>query len=412
MLVAPLVVTVMTFALAPRVEAESGSVPTSRTIIYKGMALAGGEPVKDGLKIYAKIGSYRSKPAEVGETGPGLYVLQVGEAKSVEGQKIEFWLENQVVADEINEVFGPILSATGQICLGCAWTLPIVRDLELNFPSKPVPTPTPTLVPTATLTPVPTPVILEPSVYSGRVVSQKNVEPNGELIMAKIGDFVSGVSEIKNGNYTLVVDPVEERYLGQIVEFMIGEYRAYQTVKFSSGVFVQGLNLLFKSIPPTPTPTPTPTAIPTATPVPTATATPVPTTTPTPTPTPTLTPTPTPTATATPVPTETPVPTRTPTVVPTRTPTPTPTPTATATATPTPLPLPTSTPTALPIEIVAAVQETATALAEQGQKEQEGGGGVCSANQDGTMLAGNYALLLVPFTLAAWSAFRRRRHRL
>ena len=404
MLVAPLVVAVMTFALAPRVEAETGSVPTSRTIIYRGMALAGGEPVADGLKIYAKIGSYRSKPGVVGETGPGLYVLQVGETKAGEGQKIEFWLENQVIADEIDEIFGPIHRVTGQICLGCTWTLPMLRDLKLNFPSNPVPTPTPTLVPTATLTPVPTPVILEPSVYSGRVVSQGNVEPNGELIMAKIGEWVSGVSEIQNGNYTLVVDPVEERYLGQIVEFIIGEHRAYQTVKFSSGVFVQGLNLLFKSIPPTPTPTPTPTAIPTATPVPTATATPVPTMTPTPMPTPTLTPTLTPTAT--------PVPTRTPTVVPTRTPTPTPTPTATATATPTPLPLATATPTAFPVEIVAAVQETATAMAEQAQKEREGGGGVCSANQNGTMLAGSYALLLVPFTLAAWSAFRRRRHRL
>ena len=384
-------------ATSARTNAQ-GDLPQFRVVTYIGVVTIGGQPAQDGLLITARIGDYESDPVKVGgEPGQGVssgsYALNVGPSADHEGMEIEFWIEGQVKADQTGELFGPIEPGTNRICLGCAWSLPILRRLDLTFPSGPVPTPTQTFTPTATA------VILEPAFLSGTAFSGSTTPPDGTLIYAKIDEYQSEVVPILNGRFTLVLNPEAEDFGGKSINFFLSSLQSLQPYRFTPGESRTDLIILFP-----PLPTPTPTLTPTATPTPTPTITPTPTATPTvePTRTPTPTPTPTPTATLTPTPTQvvdvaatvfaaltmTPQPTETPT------PTPTPTPTSTPTATPVPTPTPASTPT-------PTLEPTATPEPPESR-------GFCNSPGGGQANLGLLALLSLPALLAARRATRRR----
>ncbi len=334
-----------TGVLAWQEQAEAqGGLPQLRSIIYQGNVTIGGQPSPDGFRLTAKIRSstgqvlYTSPPAIVGRTVPSRYTaLVVGPAPDVEGGIIEFWLDDQVRSSS-DSVFAPLLS--GQVCLGCAWTLPILRAQDLDFPTAPIATPTPSPTPT------PTPIILLPSLYSGQVLAGSSIPPDGTPIFATVGNYTSPFSTIENGRYQVVVNPVDEEFLGLQVVFFIGELRAVQSTSFRGNEFLGAFNLIFPTLPPSPTPTPTP----------------EPTSTPTPTPEPTRTPTPVPS----------------------------PTPTATPTVTPTP---------------IGSGEPTAQATPTQ-EADSSDGGGFCSSHSGGPASTGMLGLLALPFAL--WLTRRLR----
>lgn len=324
----------VTGVLAIQDRAQAQGLPELRTIIYQGNVTIGGGPSPDGFELTAKIRNdsgdiiYTSAPTIVGKTISSRYsTLVVGPAPEAEGRVIEFWLDDQVISTDVS-VFAP--TRFGSVCLGCAWTLPLLRSLDLDFPSAPVATPTPTPTPT------PTEVVLLPSLYSGQVLAGSAIPPDGTPIYAQVGDYVSPFTEIEDGRYRLVVNPVGEQYLGEPVVFFIGNLRAVQSAEFVGNEFLESFNLIFDNLPPTPTPTPEP---------------------PTPTPTP----------------------------EPTRTPTPTPTPSPTATPTVTPTPINEGSPT---------VEPTATE-----DPDDESGGGTCSSTAGGPASTGLLGLLALPFAL-------------
>ena len=347
-----------------------------REIIYQGNVFVNGIPVGDGYEVKGVIRdqfgeiAYTSEPAITGAAASGrITTLVVGPAPALEGRRIEFVLNGQITAAQ-KDWFSPMIGNT--VCGGCVWTLPLLRKLDLYFPTAPVSTPTTTPIPTAT------PLVVQPSLYAGRVVTGSSIPGDGTVIFAQIGDYVSSFSSIEDGKYRLVVHPGDEKYIGNKVEFIIDGKKAAQTDTFNSGEFNENFNLVFPTIPPTPTPTPT------AVPTPTPTAVP-----PTPTPTAVPTPTPAPTPTATPVPTATPEPTRTPT--------PTPTPTSTST--------PTVTPTMIPNITVT------TNLENNEEKQESGDCNFLSANGGGSASVGIMGLLLMPVGLLIMrAAGRKRRH--
>jgi hypothetical protein len=271
--------------LQDRAEAQS-ALPQLRSVIFQGNVTIAGEPAPNGYRVTAKMRGtdgeivYTSPPSTIGRSSDSRYTaLVVGPAPQGEGRIIEFWLDDQVISTDFS-VFAPVVS--GSVCLGCAWTLPLLRTLDLDFPFAPVATPTPS--PTAT----PTIVIAQPSLYAGQVLAGSSIPPNGTPLYAKIGDYTSPFTTIQDGRYKLVVNPVLEDYLNAQVVFYIGDIRAGQSAPFVGGEFLESFNLIFPNLPPTPTPTPLP---PTATPTPEPTRTPTPTPSPTPTATPTATPT-------------------------------------------------------------------------------------------------------------------------
>ena len=384
-------------ATSARTNAQQAAVPQFRVITYIGVVTVGGQPAQDGLLITARVGDYETVPVKVGGepdqgVSSGSFTLNVGPSPDHEGMEIEFWIEGQIKADQTGELFGPIEPGKNTVCLGCSWSLPILRRLDLTFPSGPIPTPTQTFTPTAT------PVILEPAFLSGTAFSGSLTPPDGTLIYAKIDAYQSEVVPILNGRFTLVLNPETEEFEGESVTFFLSSLPALQPYRFTPGESRTDLIILFP-----PLPTPTPTLTPTMTPSPTPTITPTPTATPTvePTRTPTPTPTPTPTATLTPTPTQvvdvaaTVFAALTMTPSPTETPTPTPTPTPTSTPTATPVPTPTQAPTPTPI-----VEPTATPVPESR--------GFCNSTGGGQANLGLLALLGLPALLAVRRATRRR----
>ncbi len=299
-LVAALIAAVTVGGLTLQDRAEAQGLPELRTAIYQGNVTIDGEPAPNGFELTARIRNsagdviYTSAPTIVGNTVDSRYTaLVVGPAPEAEGRVIEFWLDDQVISTNVS-VFAPILN--GQVCLGCSWTLPLLRTLDLDFPTAPVATPTPSPTPT------PTAVVLLPSLYSGQVLAGSSIPPDGTPIFAQVGDYTSPFASIEDGRYQVVVNPVGEEYLDAPVVFFIGELRAVQSVPFKGNEFLDSLNLIFPNLPPPPTPTPEPTATPEPTRTPTPVPTPSPTATPTVTPTPIVTTEPTAQATATPDP--------------------------------------------------------------------------------------------------------------
>jgi hypothetical protein len=355
MLIVTAVLAGLIAGLGERANAQ-GEIPKIQAITLHGEVTISGGVDPNGMILEARIGDWVSESVVIGVPRDGEFTIPnnyqfifVDAPVELAGQDVTFWLEDQVQADEKTPF--AFIDQFGNEKLD--WPLPQLRELNLRFPFAPIPTPTPTEIPAS---PTATPVILQASDFVGSVFAGSIPAPAGTLIYAVIDDYVSPPAQVFGaGNFFLTIDPINEKYEGQRIEFFIGELKARQSSTFVSGKVTDNFNLVFAALP-----TPTPTTIP-----------------------PTLTPTPTPTLTPTPTP------------EPTRTPTPTPTPTVVPTATPTPTPI-------ADVPATMAANATATAVAEEAA-----GGGSCSAREGGPAGLGNLALLLAPLALLAWRRFEK-----
>ncbi len=434
-----------------QINAQQQVPPTLPAIIFHGkVTINGEEPLYSGFTITARIGdTWESAPVIVGGTtaDPFKYthlVVAPPLEEDLFGSEIQFWLEGQVVS-EVTSFYAQINEFSGEVCGGCTWTFPFLREVNLDFSS--LPQATPTITPTLT----PSPVILAPAFFSGPARSPSGALPDGTQVYAVVGDdFRTGNVQVFNGQYFLTVDVVDEMYLNaRVVFFAIddndpsGATRLVQAISapgaFVPGAQFQNFSLIFPELLPTLTPTPLATETPTETPSPiptetaTATPSPTPTLTPSPSPTATVTPTPSPsptatvTATATPTPMSvppTPTPTVAPTAAPSPRPSPPPSPTATteapeATSTPEPtrtprptiaIEAPTNTPVSLPptpTQFVPTPIQTSTPT----PAAETGNSGFCSAapNQNGSMEATLPLSIVALLSVFAWRITTRRR---
>lgn len=344
-------------------------------MIFRGTVTVAGSPAPDGYNIYAQIEDYRSQSVQ---TKNGRYnVLTVappaparlGARNQYAGKPVNFYLDGVQAAETI--AFAP----SG---------IPLPQNLDLTFPSLPLPTATPTPIstntpiPTPTVPATPTPSVANPMTFAGgQIVAVTGAIPENAQLTAQIGDYTSeSVPVAPDGKFFgLIVDPGDTNLIGEDIEFFLNGIKSRTTQEFESGAVVREVDLNF-NLPEAPTPTATPE--PTATPVPPPTATPEPTATPIPAP---------PTETAIPPATATPPPP--PTAAPAAPPTPAPEPTAT------PVPEPTATPEPPPTNTPMAAEAPPPPSAP----EQAGG---CASVTDslpfGTAAA-NLALLLAPLGL-------------
>ena len=386
--------------------------PVFPAIVFNGTVTINGEqPAYSGFQITARIGDKWESPAVVVgglPDRPSQYahlIVAPPENLDLIGSQIEFWLEGQVLSSTSNW-YAVINEFSGEVCGGCTWTFPILREVNLDFAHLPEATPT------ITPTPTPSPELLRPAFFSGRARTPRGPLPEGAEIYAVVGsDFRSANIQVFGSEYFITLDVVDKKYRDAPVVFYLvdrndpsGAPRFLEALSppgaFVGGAQFENFSLVFPDLLPTFTPTPMPTDTPTATPIPTDT--PTPTETPTPEPTATYTPSPTPTATLTPTATNTPtaVPTNTPTLTPTTAPTvvPSPTPTEIPSATPTPEPTRTPRPTAAAGEPTSAVATIVrptqfvpevSANATETPPEEGGGPGFCNAtpNQNGSIEA-------------------------
>ena len=309
-------------------------------MIFRGTVTVAGAPAPDGYNIYAQIEDYTSQSVQ---TKDGKYnVLTVappaparlGARNPYAGEPVKFYLDGVLAAETIP--FAP----SG---------IPLPQDLNLTFPSLPLPTPTvtpistntpiptntpvptntpiPTNTPVPTNTPIPTPTatatpsVANPMTFStGLIVAITGAVPENAQLTARIGDYTSAPATVAPDGkyYGLIVNPVDANLIGQEIKFFLNEIPSRTTRTFESGAVVPSFDLLFEVPMPTPVPptaTPEPTAPePTKTALPPATATPpappptaAPAAPPTPAPEPTATPVPEPTNTPEPPPTNTPM---------------------------------------------------------------------------------------------------------
>ena len=415
---------------ALQAQQNPGVPPPFPAIVFNGQVTINGEqPAYSGFKITARIGNkYESAPVVVGSlpNRPSAYahlVVAPDTELDLFGSQIEFWLEDTILSTTTNW-YAVINEFSGEICGGCTWTFPILRELDLDFPN--LPEPTPTVTPTWT----PSPEILSPAFFSGRARTPRGPLPDGSEIYVTVGeDYRSSNVEVYGAEYFITVDVVDKKYRNAPVTFFLVDQNdpsgASRFLKALSppGAFVSGANfenvtLVFPDLLPTLTPTPTPTETPTITPTPTATHTPTITPTPSPTLTPTLTPTPTLPPTLTPTNTPVPPPTNTPEPTPTPEPptaTPTEIPTATLTPEPTRTPRPTTEAgeaTAAVPEIVRPTQFVPGSTGTEPPTETESGGGFCNAttNQNGSMEATLPLSIVALLSVFAWrlAAIRKR----
>ena len=398
-----------------------GVPPTFPAIVFNGKVTINGEiPTYSGFRITARIGDkWESPAAVVGALLPDkpahyAHLIVAPDSKlDLTGSQIEFWLEDQVKATTTN--WYAVISQRGEVCGGCTWTFPILRELHLDFPN--LPEPTPTVTPTYT----PSPEILRPAFFSGKARTPRGPLPEGSEIYAVVGgDFRTANTQVFEGDYFIPINAVDKKYRDAPVVFYLvdnndptGAVRLLEALS-PPGVFVSGeqfenFSLIFPELLPTFTPTPTATETPTATPTPTETHTPTFTPTPTQTATftPTLTPTPEPTATYTPIPTDTPTPTYT--TVPTATYTPTDVPTATSTPEPTRTPRPTAMPeeeTRTPTTVTQPTQFVATSViaTPTSTTTENGGSGFCNptTNQNGSIEASLPWGIVLLLAVIAW----------
>ena len=333
---------------------DAQGFPSLGFILYQGSVTVAGESAADGLEIRARVVG-TSWESSVIKTSGGRYIaLQVGPVLGANGNKLEFILENQIVATTQDTYFLPDCEAD---------PCPTSRVFNLTFSTIPLePTPVPSL----------------PARYSGFVKAGDTTPPDSTPLTIRIGpSYESSGGTISGGEFSIIVDPKDMALAGVPIEFFLAGIQSGQTVLYQPGEIVSNVILTFDALP-TPTPVPTSTSVPT--PIPTATSVP--------------TPTQIPEATATPEPTRTPTPAPTSTPVPTATPTPTPIPVILVTATA----ISESTATS----VVTVVEEVVVV------EEDEAGGGLCSANPGGPASGGQIGLLLAPLALGLWVRARQK----
>ncbi len=403
-----LVVAVGVFATIADNDAEAQLPPILSAIILNGDIRIGNQPLTGtGYTLTAVIrnpngNDYTSAPAKlIAGTGSTIAYsdLVLHPSSDLVGSQVEFWLNSQVKSE--TTTYYAMIEPDGTIALNRSIPFPVRRELDLVFPSAPLPPAT------ATFTPEPTVAVIERSFFSGAVLAGNAPVPDGYEIFALVGDHKTRSAVIVGGRFLMTIDAQDPKYRDGNVEFYLIDKGDPQnpgmTVKATSapGILVPGksfenFNVAFPALAPTATPVPTETPVPptpTETPVPpTATPTPVPTSTPVP---PTSTPTPEPTATPTYTPTPTPTPE--PTATPTYTPTPTPTPEPTATPTPTETPVP---PTATP-------EPTATSPPAVAPASDDGGNSILVMLL--VILVVVMLIALVGLTLYLWRTEQQRR---
>ena len=373
-------------------------------VFHGNVTINGRVPDYIGFGITARVGDeWASAPVKVGMLPDEPYryahlVVDASDKRDLIGTEIEFWLDGQVRSD-VTSILAPVNQRTGESCVDCPWTFPILRELHLDFPELPELTATtttdtngtwddvpilPSPTPTATREPrSPIPVERETLVFSGAVtINGETPVYSGFKITARVGDkwesqsVTVGADPEKPFEYAhlVVVQLLDLDLIGSPIEFWLDDRVRSVTTnwfavinEFSGEVcsdctwmgfpILRELDLDFPYLPPA-FPSPTPTSIQTTLLTLTATATSTSTSSSIPaTATPTITPTPTFTATPTEPPTATPTPTSSTTQTPTPTATLTPTPINTAmpklipttAPSPTPTSIPTPTPSSLPL---------------------------------------------------------------
>ena len=118
------------------------------------------------------------------------------------------------------------------------------------------------------LSPTPTPAALPPApvTYSGAATAGGAPVPDGYVITARIGDYLSQPIVVKDGYYVgLQVAAPETRHVGRGIAFLIGDEQANETDAYhpvGHPTFKRNFNLTFGRLPSI-TPTPTATATPT-----------------------------------------------------------------------------------------------------------------------------------------------------
>lgn len=249
---------------------------------------------------------------------------------------------------------------------------PFIVPVQVNVIA---PTPTKTAIPTKTSTPLPTatharptstitstraPVIPSASVFDGSISTSIGGVPEGSVLIATVGDYVSPPAVIQGNRYTsLVVAPTDENKVGELITFTLNGFPAtgpIRPIPFLPGL-PRTVDLVFGNF-----------GTPTITPIPlTSTPTSIPAT---------VTPRPTVPATATSTPTTTPVP-------------------------------PTSTPNVL----IQVVTSTATREVEQATDESDEpeSGGSCNASGHVSAGTGVLNLVLLVGPVAALATIRQRR---
>ena len=343
-------------------QAQTQLPPPLAAVIFDGLVTVNGSPLGlEGLSLSAKVGDWISESVTIGEGTPdmnGYENLTVSPPETLLGSEVKFLLNGTVESTTTN--YYAVIDSDGSILVNRSISLPIFRELDIDFPALP-----------DTTAPDPaTPTDQQPSdgeptltIFSGQAFTPEGLVPDGYQVFAVVGDAIrSNNVTVLGGEYSVAVSTTDASYNGSAIRFYLIDKgdptNPNKTLDAETpAVFTAGqstvLRLFFPMLAPTATPTPEPTATPVPpTPTPEPTATPVP---PTPTPEPTATPVP-PTATPEP-PTATPVP-PTSTPEPTATPVP-PTPTPEPTATPVP-PTPTPEPTATPVPPTPTPEPTAT----------------------------------------------------
>ena len=177
-------------------------VPSITSLTLYGNVDVSGTSNPDQYYIKARIEDWESQPVEIGEFKTSMFHgLFVDPPTEYIGKTIEFVLQNQIVADQ-TEIF---LYKNSDGTTASVWTLPQLRKIDLTFQSTPLPpTPTPTLVPTAT----PAPIILKPSYFEGRAISNGKTVRDGVEIYAVLDDYVSEPVVVYDGRYFLTIDPI------------------------------------------------------------------------------------------------------------------------------------------------------------------------------------------------------------
>ena len=341
--------------------------PSFAFTLYQGWVTVGGQPAEDGLEIKARVvgTSYVSRAVE---TSGGRYiVLKVGPVEGANGGKLEFILEDQIVATTQDIYALPNCGAD---------PCPASRVFDLNFSTGPVP---------------PTPVPSLPARYSGFISADGQAPPDSAPFAVRIGpDYEVTDGILAGGDFSVIVDPKDISLSGTPVEFFLYDVKAFQTATYQPGAIVRDLWLTFAGVPtPIPvsrTPTPEPTAEPTVAPtaVPTAVSTVAPTAVPTP------------------------VSAVAPTAVPT----------AVSAVAPTAVPTPELVGSVADIfeksldedgSIQATEAETSQFL--RGIEDEQEEGGLCAANPGGPASPGQLGLILSPLGLALWLRIKRYRIR-
>ena len=380
-LVAFILIAVLAGVSTSGLPAVKAQPPSLGFTLYQGWVTVAGEPAEDGLEIKARIVGTAYVSGTVQTSGGRYIALKVGPVEGANGSKLEFILEDQVVATTQDTYALP--NCGSDPC-------PSSRVFDINFSAGPVP---------------PTPVPSLPARYSGFMSADGQTPSDSAPFTVRIGsNYEVKDGRVVGGDFSVIVDPQDMSLSGTPVEFFLYDVKASQSVAYQPGAIVRDLWLTFAGVP---------------TPIPVSTATPEPTAEPTATPEATAVPTLAPAAVPTPVSTAVPtaVAASVSTVVPTAVSTPIP-PVAPAAV---PTPVSTVAPTAVPTpelvssvpdfhEVIDNVLEADAAAQKQlldGIQDEQEEGGLCAANPGGPASPGQLGLILSPLGLALWLRIKR-----